>query len=290
MQNKTRIPSVFLKSRPLRPSGPSVKPSRTMKLLIAIGRTFFGLGLIASGLQQIFRAEFVRLVPPIPTWIPAHGFLAILIGAILAAAGAAIVANKMTRIASAIVGLMLLGMLFALHIPQSAANPMAGFMWTNPCKILALFGGALLLVSISPAEKANPLPTVTQALAKLQSFSPIFFSLFFLVAGIQHFVYAGFVDTLVPAWIPPHARFWTCFTGVALIAGGLGLIIPRFARLAAICSGVMILLWVFLLHIPRAFADLKVPGETSAIFEALALSGVAFLIAGTRSASPPPRQ
>jgi hypothetical protein len=41
----------------------------------------------------------------------------------------------------------------------------------------------------------------------------------------------------------------------------------------------MVFLWVLMLHIPRALADPSVPGETSAIFEALALSGVALLVA-----------
>ena len=41
----------------------------------------------------------------------------------------------------------------------------------------------------------------------------------------------------------------------------------------------MILLWVVLLHIPRAMADLHNAGEMSGIFEALALSGAAFILA-----------
>jgi uncharacterized membrane protein len=262
-----------------------------MNLLSAVGRTFFGLGLIASGLQQIFRQEFVRLVPPIPGWIPAHSILAVLIGGILVIAGTAIVANRpQARTASALVALMLLAMLLLLYVPQIATNPKAGFMWTNPCKVLALFGGCILLISIAPKENTNPLRIIIRLFAKLAFLSPILVSIFFVLGGIQHFVYAGFVDTLVPAWIQPNQRFWTCFAGVALIAGGLGLLIPRFARLAATWSGIMIFLWVILLHMPRAFADLKQPGETSAIFEALALSGVAFLLAGTRPKTPSEKQ
>jgi uncharacterized membrane protein len=262
-----------------------------MNSLSAVGRTFFGVGLIASGLQQIFRREFVRLVPPIPGWIPAHSILAVLIGGILVIAGLSILANRpRARTASALVGLMLLAMLFLLYVPQIATNPKAGFMWTNPCKVLALFGGCILLISIAPKENTHPLGIIVQRFDKLPFLSPILVSVFFVVGGIQHFVYAGFVDTLVPAWIPPSQRFWTCFAGAALIAGGLGLLIPRFARLAATCSGVMIFLWVILLHVPRAFADLKQPGETSAIFEAVALSGVAFLLAGTGPKAPSEKQ
>jgi uncharacterized membrane protein YphA (DoxX/SURF4 family) len=91
---------------------------------------------------------------------------------------------------------------------------------------------------------------------------------------------------LVPAWIP-GARFWVYLTGIALIAEGVGLLLPKTQRLAATMVGIMILLWVVLLHIPRALADLHNAGETSGIFEALALSGAAFILADRRRASYP---
>jgi uncharacterized membrane protein YphA (DoxX/SURF4 family) len=85
----------------------------------------------------------------------------------------------------------------------------------------------------------------------------------------------------VPAWIPPGQRFWTYFTGVALIAGGVGLLLPRTVRAAAFLSGVMVFLWVLLLHIPRAMSEANQANELAGVFEALAISGVAFLIAGS---------
>jgi hypothetical protein len=48
----------------------------------------------------------------------------------------------------------------------------------------------------------------------------------------------------------------------------------------------MIFLWVLLLHIPRALAGPNHANETAGIFEALAISGVALLVAGTRVSRP----
>ena len=62
------------------------------------------------------------------------------------------------------------------------------------------------------------------------------------------------------------------------MAGGIGVVIPATARWAAGLAGLMILLWVLLLHVPRAFADLSKTGEMGGAFEALALSGVAFML------------
>ncbi len=41
----------------------------------------------------------------------------------------------------------------------------------------------------------------------------------------------------------------------------------------------MIFLWVILPHIPRAMADFHNANETTAVFEALAFSGIAFMLA-----------
>ena len=106
-------------------------------------------------------------------------------------------------------------------------------------------------------------------------------------SGIQHFLFAQFVKTLVPAWIPPDQSFWTYFAAVALIAGGAGLMVPRTTRLAAALSGLMIFLWVLLLHIPRALGApdaAQAQNEWTAVFEALAFSGIAFML--TRVGAP----
>ena len=64
---------------------------------------------------------------------------------------------------------------------------------------------------------------------------------------------------------------------MALIAGGIGLFISRTARLAALLSGLMVFSWFWIVHIPRTFLTVS---DGIAVFEALAFSGIAFVIAG----------
>jgi uncharacterized membrane protein YphA (DoxX/SURF4 family) len=116
----------------------------------------------------------------------------------------------------------------------------------------------------------------------LEPLGAVFLAVFLVVCGMQHFAYSDFVTTLVPSWIPGQ-RYWTYFTGVALIAGGAGILVPPTSRLAATLAAVMIFLWVLLVHIPRALAGPQHAGETAGVFEALALSGVALIVAGTRT-------
>ncbi len=64
-------------------------------------------------------------------------------------------------------------------------------------------------------------------------------ALFFVAAGIGHFVMPGFYLAMMPAWVPAHLAM-VQVSGVAEIAGGVGLLIPRLRRAAGL--GLMALL------------------------------------------------
>ncbi len=241
-----------------------------------VGRFFFAISMVAFGVQQLFTRDFVRLVPPWPAWIPGHPLWACLTGIVLIVTGVAIGIGRKAQWAAAVIGLMLLLAILFLHLPKASSAPLLGFMWTNPAKALAMLGGVILLAGALPGAEAGS--ALARLFRKLTPLGPMFLALFLILGGIQHFVYLDFVMKLVPSWIP-GPRFWVYLTGMALIAGGMGILVPKTARLAATMTGIMILLWVLLLHIPRAVADPHAAGETSGVFEALAFSGVAFILA-----------
>jgi uncharacterized membrane protein len=243
----------------------------------ALGRLFFAISIVAFGVQQLMTGGFVRLVPPLPAWIPSPSSWASVVGAVLIFAGVAIGMGVRVRQALAVLGALLLLAILFLHLPQVAANPLVGFVWTNPFKALAMLGGVIILAGALPERDAGTF--LARLFETARPLGPLLLGAFLLLGGVQHFVYADFVAQLVPAWISPGQRFWVYLTGVALIAGGVGIMLPKTRRLTALMSGLMIFLWVVLLHVPRALTDLSNAGETSGVFEALALSGVAFILA-----------
>jgi uncharacterized membrane protein len=101
-----------------------------------------------------------------------------------------------------------------------------------------------------------------------------------IVFGIDHFLYVQFVATLVPSWIP-FDYFWTYFAAVALIGGGATILFRIQLKLVGILTGTMIFFWFLILHIPRAVAtpDIDNGNEVTSVFQALAFSGVAFVLA-----------
>jgi len=259
--------------------------------LMILGRLFFAVGLIAWGIQHLVAGDFVtRVVPSWPGWMPARAFWAYLIGVALIVAGAAIILHIKAQAAALTFGVLAFLSFLFLHLPLAAKDVLLGGSWTSAGKALVMCGGALCVaVSLAQAEGEPPNRLLSSAGVRqnVVVWGRICLGAFMILCGIQHFLYVPFVATLVPSWIP-GAVFWTYFAGVALIAGGVGIVVPQVTWLASLLSGLMIFSWVFLVHIPRALSSPYNPGEVAAVFEALAFSGVAFLLAGlaNRGESP----
>lgn len=254
-----------------------------------LGRAFFAIAIVAFGMQHVIHRDFVtRVVPWWPEWIPGRPLWALIVGALLLGTGMAILTGARTRIVATLLGWAILLSFVLLGLPLAAADVPLSSSWTKAGKALALSGGAFLVAQSVLAASKSAAPESAMLgprLARVASLGPWFFGAFLTLCGIQHFIHVELVQLLVPSWIP-GARFWTYFAGIALIAGGIGVTIQRTARLAGLLSSVMIFLWVPLVHIPRALAAATgSTNETTAVFEALAMSGIALLVATT---APPP--
>jgi len=110
----------------------------------------------------------------------------------------------------------------------------------------------------------------------------VFVALSLVLFGVQHFIYGGFVATLVPAFMPGRL-FWAYFVGVAFLAAAAGILTSMLARPAATMLGVMFFLFVVLLHIPRIFGNSNNGNEWTSGFVALTMCGGAWIVA---SAAP----
>jgi uncharacterized membrane protein len=98
----------------------------------------------------------------------------------------------------------------------------------------------------------------------------------FVAFGISHFMYVGYVESVIPAWIPAH-RFFAYATGVAHIAAGCSLIARVQDQLATALLAVMFGAWVLVLHIPRVIAHPTTGNEWSSLFVAVTMCGGALI-------------
>jgi uncharacterized membrane protein len=149
--------------------------------------------------------------------------------------------------------------------PRIVANPHDPGPWTSGFEILAMCGAALVVAGA------------------LVGLGRILFASLLVVVGVQHFYYAKFVATLVPAWIPAHL-FWAYFVGAAFFAAAIAIAFRLQMRLAATLLGLMFFLWVIGLHAPRVLAARHNGNEWTSALVALAMCGGSWVIAGSGAA------
>ena len=251
--------------------------------MAAIGRVFVAIALLGLGVEHfVFRQFVIGRAPPWPDGVPGGAVWAYGTGVLVILAGLAIVMRRWER--QALLGLALLVLVWALlrHLPIVAADALLAGSWTRAGKALAFVGGLLAVAGTLP-----PIPGAgdgwrryANATGPFVRIGGICLGCFLIIAGLQHFKFTPFVIALIPAWFPGDSIWWARFAGGALIAGGLGLLVRRSARIAGLMAGLMIFSWFWIVHLPRTFVSVS---DGIALFEALAFSGIALVVAGALS-------
>lgn len=244
-----------------------------------VGRVIFALGLFCFGVENFVFGHFVAgRAPQWPEGVSGEGAWSSVTGALFLFAGLMILQQRKVRLMSIIIGVILLVWAVLRYIPILAANFQWGGELTSAGKALTLFGGAF-----AAAGYASPQGTSSSAVSGFFNSTTGFvyvgricFGTFLIICGIEHFLFIQFVATLVPSWMPAPF-FWSYFTGVALVAGGVGLLFDRTVQLAALLTGIMIFLWFLMVHLPRGFSMMN-ENEWIAVCEAFTFSGIAFML------------
>lgn len=269
-----------------------------METLSKAGQWAFAICLIGLAGQQLYYSDLRPVF--VPAWgnpIPGHAILAYLFSIILIAAAATLLAQKAIRPAMLLLGALLLALFLFSFVPfELFVDPNGNQIgaWNNALKDLSISGWAFIAAAAHPANPktaaypahpADPKPGAYPRL--LLPMGRLFFSIMMIIFGIEHFLFAQGVKTLVPSWIPGNL-FWTYFAGVALIGSGLSIILGIKVKLVATLTGIMVFIWFLILHIPRAIiAPVTDKGnELSSVFESLGVSGIAFVIAYTYRGNP----
>jgi uncharacterized membrane protein len=250
-----------------------------MKKLIRPGQIIFATGIIALGVLQFFAKDFIVGRPPVVQWasnIPGKEAWAFVSGILLIIGGLFILLKRNASPAAYFIGIFIFIFSFLCrHLPNLFTVTTAqDVIWQiNAYKTLALCGGAFIIAG-SFHEQSNKVQLMLNC---------ILLALFFIISGFAHFKFDDFIiNDFIPAYIAAHA-FWTYFCGIALIAGGVGLLIKQTRKWAAAFTGLMILLWFFLLHIPRASSAPHDYSEWMGVCESFTFSGILFTLAGLSS-------
>jgi uncharacterized membrane protein YphA (DoxX/SURF4 family) len=249
-----------------------------MDSLTKPGRIFFAIAIASFGMHYLAFAAGVSAAAPGPPWFPGPHWMSWVAGAGLLVAGVSLLIDLRGEWAALLLGLALFLRVAIIHLPRVLVNVHDPGPWTSAGEMLSICGGTLVLVgALARSLDGSRLPNSSNTAAVAGQY---LFALPLFIFGAQHLMYGQFVATLIPAWIPGHL-FWAYFIGGAFIATALAILTRQLAALASSLLGLMLFLWVLILHSPRVAASPHNGNEWTSALVALAMCGSAWAVAGT---------
>jgi len=174
------------------------------------------------------------------------------------------------------------------HIPlliSDSANPA---QWNFTCMALATCGGAFIVAGsffkninfgyqkISKEE--------TSRFKRYMLAGKILLGLSLLVLGFQHVLYADFIASMIPSWIPVRVA-WAWVTGIALMMAGVSFLVNLKIAWSSFALGAMLSSWILILHVPRIISQPQNFYEWIYAFQALTIITSAFVLYGIQRKS-----
>jgi len=239
-----------------------------------LSRYLFAVAMAIFGIQHLLSALSISPKPS-PPWSPAAPAVLAIVGLLLVGCSAALLIERYSRWAATGLAALLILHVVVFMVPRIIARPRDPNQIIGAFELLSMAAAALMI-----AYAALPISKLGLIIPRLILAAAL------IDFGTAHFLYAQFVATLVPAWIPARL-FWAYFVGAAFCATALSLITNIQVRLAGILLGVMFLIFVVTTHAPRIVHAASNPNEWTSGFVALAMIGVSWITATTSYAAQP---
>jgi len=252
-----------------------------MNNLILTGRVFFAIAIIGLGATHFIFLDFTTgRAPSWPDSFPGKLIWSYLTGIFFILVGISVIVREKTRVMLFSAAVLIFVWALLRHIPFLMESSITSSEWSHAWKALWLITGSLAVSATYP----NISNSSNRQIIKFMNYRNLFIiaaavclGSFMFRNGIQHFMFAEGIATLIPSWFPGDTVKWTYFGGISLVAGGLGLFIPKTMYWASLMSGIMIFSWFWIIHIPRTFTSVS---DGIAVFEALGAAGILFVISG----------
>jgi uncharacterized membrane protein len=116
-------------------------------------------------------------------------------------------------------------------------------------------------------------------LDKIVALCNLCFAIPLAVFGAEHLSGAQFIKDGVPSFIPWHL-FWAYFVGFALLAASLSIATKIQVRWSGLLFGIMMVLFVAMIHFPRALANPTDRIAWTIVIRELSFAGGAWVLAG----------
>jgi uncharacterized membrane protein len=217
--------------------------------IASTGHAVFAATMIALGILGLIKGDFTPIWTGVPESLPAREMLAYLCALISLGSGIGLLWRRTAVGASGVLLIYLLIWMLLFRVAHAVAAPTVVVNWW-PCGESAVMVAAawVLYASFARDQEGERFRFATGD--RGVRVARVFYGLGLIPLGVAHFAYLKETVVLVPAWLPWPAADWAYFTGGALVAAGVAMIIGVFARLAATLSALEMGLFTLLVWVP----------------------------------------
>ncbi|HYF68721.1 MAG TPA: hypothetical protein VD884_11320 [Ohtaekwangia sp.] len=175
---------------------------------------FAAFSFLSIGVIQLYAGQVLIGRPPLPLGGWSGTWLAWIVGVLLIMCGVLAIMRKSAIILFSALTAAFVILYCVLPNLWLVFNGDVGIALTGFGKGLSLVTGLLVLSAATPSQRQTGRNKMIMRICNYA------LGFFLLTSGIQHFLFASFVVTLIPTWIP-FSEFWAYAGGVFLVISGL---------------------------------------------------------------------
>jgi uncharacterized membrane protein len=238
--------------------------------LRSLGRVLYVIPMAVFAAEHFTSAQ--AMAPMVPSYMPWRLFWIYFVGVALMAASLSIMWRIQLRLSATLLGVMLLIFVAMIHLPGTFSPNAPWNIKIIDVREPAFACGAFLLAAAGA-------PRYTRLLCSLIALSAIFF-------GVEQFFHPASLPVIplpktIPEWMP-GGNAWGYLTSVAMVAGGIAMLVPPLTHRAALALGAFVVFLIAVIYLPVMIASRDIVG-LNYFTDTMVYAGVLLIAADAQS-------